>query len=328
MTSRFGRLGTLALLAAVPLTVLGVFFVLPVTGMLARGLWVDGSFDPAGVADVLTRPRVQRVLWFTCGPPWRARCCRSRSASPRRTRSTGSGSPAVGWPAECYWSRSCCPPWWSASPSASCSATAVPWGSWDSTRSPVAIIAGLVFFNVAVVIRVVGTTWETLDPRPADAAATLGATPLQVFRTVTWPALRPAVVSAASVVFLFCATAFGIVLTLGGLRYSTVETEIYLLTTNLLDLRAAAALSLVQLVVVVALLLSAQRLRRGPRPHLRSRCRPEAADRTWPTFRPRGNGGAARPGAGAARHAGCRLAAQPWRLGLWQLRRPGRRQVE
>ena len=38
---------------------------------------------------------------------------------------------------------------------------------------------------------------------------------------VTLPALRPAIVSAASVVFLFCATAFGVVLTLGGLRYST-----------------------------------------------------------------------------------------------------------
>ena len=77
-----------------------------------------------------------------------------------------------------------------------------------------------------------------------------GASPLQVLRTVTLPALLPGIVSAASVVFLFCATAFGVVLTLGGLRYATVETEIYLLTTQLLDLRAAAALSVLQLVVI------------------------------------------------------------------------------
>ena len=93
------------------------------------------------------------------------------------------------------------------------------------------------FFNASVVIRVVGGAWESLDPRPAEAAAALGASPLQVLRTVTLPALRPAIVSAASVVFLFCATAFGVVLTLGGLRYSSVETEIYLLTTNFLDLQ-------------------------------------------------------------------------------------------
>ena len=67
-------------------------------------------------------------------------------------------------------------------------------------------------------------------------------------------------------VFLFCATAFGVVLTLGGLRYSSVETEIYLLTTNLLDLQAAAALSVLQLVVVVALLLAAARARRTADP--------------------------------------------------------------
>ena len=94
-----------------------------------------------------------------------------------------------------------------------------------------------------------------MDPRREEAAAALGATPLQVLRTVTLPALRPVVLSAASVVFLFCATAFGVVLTLGGVRYATVETEIYLLTTQFLDLRAAAALSVLQIVVVVALLV-------------------------------------------------------------------------
>ena len=112
-----------------------------------------------------------------------------------------------------------------------------------------------------MVIRTVGAAWESLDRRPAEAAAALGATPAQVFRTVTLPALRPAIVSSASVVFLFCATAFGIVLTLGGTRYSSVETEIYLLTAELLDLPAAAALSILQLVAVAVLLLVAARLR-------------------------------------------------------------------
>jgi thiamine transport system permease protein len=102
--------------------------------------------------------------------------------------------------------------------------------------------------------------------RPEQAAAALGASPVQVFLTVTLPALRPAIVSAASVVFLFCATAFGIVLTLGGVRYATVETEIYLLTTTLFDLRAAAALSVVQLLAVTALLVVAGRLRAVPDP--------------------------------------------------------------
>jgi thiamine transport system permease protein len=147
-----------------------------------------------------------------------------------------------------------------------------------------AIVAGLVFFNVAVVIRAVGAAWESMDPRPAEAAAALGASPAHVLRTVTLPALRPAIVSAASVVFLFCATAFGIVLTLGGLRYSSVETEIYLLTTNLLDLQGAAALSILQLLAITALLLLTGRLRAVPDPTVqrstRRAPRPSAGD--WP----------------------------------------------
>ena len=59
------RLARLLLVAAVPLAILGVFFVLPVAGMISTGFWTDGAFDPAGVLEVLGRPRVHRVLWFT-----------------------------------------------------------------------------------------------------------------------------------------------------------------------------------------------------------------------------------------------------------------------
>ena len=72
---------------------------------------------------------------------------------------------------------------------------------------------------------------------------------------MTLPALAPAIASAAAVVFLFCATSFGVVLILGGARYRTLETEIYLRTVDLLDLSGAAALSLIQFAAVVAALV-------------------------------------------------------------------------
>lgn len=117
-------------------------------------------------------------------------------------------------------------------------------GSW------VAITAAMVFFNYSVVVRTVGSTWAQLDPRRGEAASALGASPVRVWWTVTLPALAPAIASAAAVVFLFCASAFGIVLILGGTRYSTLETEIYIQTVEFLDLPAASALAIVQLVVV------------------------------------------------------------------------------
>jgi len=124
-----------------------------------------------------------------------------------------------------------------------------------------AIMLALVFFNIAVVVRTVGGAWENLDPRQEEAARVLGASPARVMLTVTLPRLAPAIIAASSVVFLFCSTAFGVVLVLGGTRFGTIETEIYLLTTQFLDLRAASVLSITQLVVVVLVLLVAGRLR-------------------------------------------------------------------
>jgi thiamine transport system permease protein len=124
-----------------------------------------------------------------------------------------------------------------------------------------AIMMALVFFNIAVVVRTVGSAWEGLDPRQEDAARVLGASPARVFFTITLPRLGPSIAATASIVFLFCATAFGVVLVLGGTKFGTIETEIYLLTTQFLDLRAASVLSVTQLVIVVALLAVVGRVR-------------------------------------------------------------------
>lgn len=258
---RAGRSLALLGLAAGPLLVLGVFFLLPVSGMLVLGFWADGSFDGSAAVEVLRHERTLRVLWFTV---W------SAGAGTVLTLLLGLPAAYVAYrlrfPGRRLLRLVLVLPF--------VLPTVVVGLTFDNLLaegrllgglgihdSPAAIIAALVFFNLAVVVRTVGPAWESLDPRPAEAAAALGAGPLRVLRDVTFPALRGSVVSAASVVFLFCATAFGLVLVLGGLRYATVETEIYLLTTDLFDLRGAAALSLLQLLVVTVLLVVAHRAR-------------------------------------------------------------------
>lgn len=121
-------------------------------------------------------------------------------------------------------------------------------------RGVLAILAAHVFFNVAVVVRVVGSYWARLDPRVWDAAATLGAGAAARFRHVTLPLLAPALAASGTLVFLFCFTSFGVILILGGPSYSTLETEIYNAAARLFDLRTAAVLSLVQLGAVAAIL--------------------------------------------------------------------------
>jgi thiamine transport system permease protein len=262
MTVR-ARLGVAAL-AAVPVAVLVVFFAYPVAGMIGRGFWPDGRFDPGSVLSVLGRPRVHRVLWFTVWSAGLATALAVLLGVPvafvlHRLRIPGAGllrtlvvlpfvlpTVVVG---------------------VAFRQLLAPGGLLGGLRldgTSAAIVAALVFFNVSVVVRTVGAFWEGLDRRAEEAAATLGASPARVFTTVTLPGLLPGIASAAVVVFLFCSTAFGVVLTMGGLRFANVETEIYLLTTQELDLSGAAALSILQLVVIVALLALSARTRRAP----------------------------------------------------------------
>ncbi len=122
------------------------------------------------------------------------------------------------------------------------------------TGSLAAILAAHVFYNLAVVVRTVGGVWSRLDPSLVAAARTMGASPWMAFRTVTVPLLAPALAAASSIVFLFSFTSFGVVLILGGLRYRTLEVEIYQQAMTFLDLPAAGALAVLQLMGVVAVM--------------------------------------------------------------------------
>jgi thiamine transport system permease protein len=254
----------IAALAAVPVAVLGVFFLYPVSGMVGRGLWPEGRFDPGAVLSVLGRPRVHRVLWFTVWSAGVATLLAVVLGVPTAFVLHRLRFPGIGLVRTLVVLPFVLPTVVVGVAFRQLIAPSGPLGGLGLDGTAAAIVAALVFFNVSVVVRTVGAFWEGLDQRAEEAAATLGARPWRVFATVTLPGLLPGIVSAATVVFLFCSTAFGVVLTMGGLRYSNVETEIYLLTTQELDLSGAAALSLLQLVVIVALLALSARTRRGP----------------------------------------------------------------
>lgn len=254
---QFARIAGWVLAVALPLAFVGVFFAWPVTAIVVRGLLPDGVLDGAGILEVLSRPRTQRIVGFTIGMAAAATAITLVLGMPvayvlARLRFRGRGVLRA--------------------------AVLVPFvlptvvvgiafrallRDTPLDGSVVAILAALVFFNVAVVARTVAVAWESLDPRQEEAARVLGAGPARVFATITLRRLAPSIAAAASIVFLFCSTAFGTVLVLGGAKYATIETEIWLLTTQFLDLRAASVLSVAQLVVVLLLLVLTARVRGG-----------------------------------------------------------------
>ncbi|MCC6605420.1 MAG: iron ABC transporter permease [Anaerolineae bacterium] len=116
------------------------------------------------------------------------------------------------------------------------------------------ILLAHVFYNVTVVVRLVGGFWGNLNPRLVEAAQTLGASPRRAFVEVTLPLLRPSLISASLLIYLFTFTSFGVVLILGGPAFSTIETEIYRQYITFLRPDVAAALSLLQIVFTFSLM--------------------------------------------------------------------------
>lgn len=123
-----------------------------------------------------------------------------------------------------------------------------------------AILAAHVFYNATIIIRIVGNTLSRLDPRLDQAACSLGASPHQIFWRVTLPMLRPSLLAASLLVFLFDFTSFGVILLLGGPQFATLEVEIYYQALTFFNLPLAAWLSLIQLLCTLAFSIVYSRL--------------------------------------------------------------------
>ncbi len=109
------------------------------------------------------------------------------------------------------------------------------------------ILTAHVFYNTTIIIRIVGNALSRLDPKLEQSARVLGADSFQAWRRIILPLLRPSLLAAALLVFMFDFTSFGVILLLGGSNFSTLEVEIYIRALKLPNLNLAALLSVIQL---------------------------------------------------------------------------------
>lgn len=237
-----------AAVAAVPVAFLAVFFVYPLGTIVGRGLSETASSPFAG-GDAL------RLAWFTT---WLA------ALSTVLTLAAGLPLAAVvgrfGFRGRSLVLAGVLVPFVLPTLVVATAFLALLPDALD--RSIWAILLAHAFFNVAVVVRVVGGYWAGLDRTTGAAAAVLGAGPLRRLREVTLPQLAPALAAASALTFLFSFTSFGVIVVLGGPTTATLETEIYNQAARLFDLRTAAVLSLIQLTAVTAIVVVASRLER------------------------------------------------------------------
>lgn len=237
--------------AAAPVVVLAGFYAFPLVTILARGL------TPDAIGETLGSELTWRVVWFTF---WQA------MASTALTVVAGLAPAYVigryrfpgrrlldGLLASVF-----------VLPTVVMGAAILALFPERFERGVIAILAAHVIFNLAVVVRTVGAVLAVLPRDLEAAAATLGAAPRRVFREITLPAILPAVGAAASIVFVFTFTSFGVIRLLGGVRRSTVEVEVWRQATQFGDIGTAATLTVLQLLIVaavVAVAAAAQRRR-------------------------------------------------------------------
>jgi sulfate transport system permease protein len=121
----------------------------------------------------------------------------------------------------------------------------------------VAIVLALLFVTLPFVVRSVQPVLIDLDPEVEEAAASLGAHPVTIFRRVVLPALRPAILAGVGLAFGRALGEFGsVVLISGNLPFKTETAPVFIFgQLESGDVVAAAALSVVLMAASLAVLL-------------------------------------------------------------------------
>lgn len=112
------------------------------------------------------------------------------------------------------------------------------WGTYISES--------LTYFPVAFMT--LSTILSRIDPNLEDAAYSLGASSLRVFRTVTLPLAAPGIANAFLLVFSCSLADFATPQVLGGHSFPVLPTQAYLQITGMYDFKGGSALSFMLLI--------------------------------------------------------------------------------
>jgi len=122
--------------------------------------------------------------------------------------------------------------------------------------TPLGVTMALTFIGIPFVVRTVQPVLEEIDPDVEEAAAVLGATRLQTFRRVIFPAILPATLSGFALAFARALGEYGSVVFISGNMPMRTEITPLLIVTKLeqYDYAGATAIAVVMLVISFALL--------------------------------------------------------------------------
>ena len=119
--------------------------------------------------------------------------------------------------------------------------------------TPAGVIAAEITFFTPFVVRPLLASFAVLPRAQLDVAASLGASPLRVLRSVVMPEAWPALMAGGSLVLLLTLNEFGIVLFTGAKGVITLPVLIYTRGIVTFDLPGAAVIATVQIALSLVL---------------------------------------------------------------------------
>jgi len=259
-------------LLLVPLLFLAVFFFYPLATILIVGVAPDGMIDLSGFLEIFTSDYYRRIVGFTVGQATLSTLLTLALALPgayvfaryefplKRLLLSLSVLPFI-LPTLVV----------SAAFTALIGRTGIintlAMSVLNLSEPPIAlertftlILIAHVFYNYPLALRMISSFWVNQSPRIEEAARMLGCHGWRLWWYVRLPLLRPILLAAGMLIFVFTFTSFGVILILGGPRFATIEVEIFRQTTAYLNLPMAAALSLLQMGLLFVLMALYARL--------------------------------------------------------------------
>ncbi len=103
------------------------------------------------------------------------------------------------------------------------------------------LVVGSVLYSLPFAVQPLVAGFRAVDTALLEVAATLGASPLRAFRTITLPLARPSLIAAAVLTFTHTVGEFGVVLMLGGNIPGATRTLSIALYDQVQDFSYAAA---------------------------------------------------------------------------------------
>ncbi len=119
-----------------------------------------------------------------------------------------------------------------------------------------AIIAAHVFYNIPLSLNFVYASLVSIPREIIDVSTVFSRGNIRIlFQRIILPYVLPASASAFTLTFIYCFTSFAIPLSLGGVEYSTLEVYIYYYYKLLFDNHRAAAIALIQYLILFTIVL-------------------------------------------------------------------------